>query len=139
VGRVIFKRDLAEELGFFNKVAARSSWATSSGRTYKVCGHEKTVEMLDKLKELGFRWATAFRHLHRHDDMIIPKEKDQEIDNAHKQIARSRSNTAGRHHRRRALQQGHRHLDPLHGDQIANVMFRTLEHNQGARNTTPSP
>ena len=43
--------------------------------------------MLDKLKELGFRDATAAGISIGIDDMIIPKEKDEVIDDARKQIA----------------------------------------------------
>ena len=38
--------------------------------------------MLDRLKELGFRSATRAGISIGIDDMIIPKEKDQEIHNA---------------------------------------------------------
>jgi hypothetical protein len=81
----------------------------------QVCRHEKTVIMLDKLKELGFREATKSGVSIGIDDMIIPKERDQEIEGAHKQIAKSRSSIARVSSRRRTLQQDRGHLDALHG------------------------
>ena len=42
--------------------------------------------MLDKLKELGFREATKSGVSIGIDDMIIPKERDEEIEDAQKQI-----------------------------------------------------
>src|SRR3712207_7169158 len=44
---------------------------------YKHCGHEKTVQTLDRLKELGFQEATKAGVSIGIDDMIIPKEKDR--------------------------------------------------------------
>ena len=78
---------------------ARRNWASTTRpvkkselgdliwKCYKFAGHEKTVIMLDKLKELGFREATKSGVSIGIDDMIIPKERDEEIDNAQKQIA----------------------------------------------------
>jgi DNA-directed RNA polymerase subunit beta' len=44
--------------GLYNKAAGKSQLGDLIWRCYKICGHEKTVIMLDKLKELGFREAT---------------------------------------------------------------------------------
>src|SRR5512145_1342928 len=57
VGRVIFSEIWPAELGFLNKPAGKSQLGDLIWRCYKVCGHEQTVVMLDKLKELGFREA----------------------------------------------------------------------------------
>src|SRR6185503_6720005 len=58
VGRVIFSEIWPEDLGFYNKSAGKAQLGDLIWRCYKVCGHEKTVAMLDKLKELGFREAS---------------------------------------------------------------------------------
>src|SRR4030095_10079066 len=86
VGRVLFSEIWPEELGFPNKPIGKSQlgdliWrcykvSGQSGlpapkkpraksqlgnliwRCYKVAGHDRTVQTLDKLKELGFREAT---------------------------------------------------------------------------------
>ena len=67
VGRVLFQRDLAGRSWALQQAGGQErSWATSSGSATRSCGHEKTVIMLDKLKELGFREATQVGLLHRH-------------------------------------------------------------------------
>ncbi|MFL6711954.1 MAG: DNA-directed RNA polymerase subunit beta', partial [Sulfurifustis sp.] len=86
VGRVIFSEIWPEEMGFPNKVCGKAQLGDLIWKCYKICGHEKTVPTLDKLKELGFREATRAGVSIGIDDMIIPKEKDQEIDTAQKQI-----------------------------------------------------
>src|SRR5207244_11553511 len=86
VGRVFFSEIWPEDMGFFNRNAGKKELGDLIWKGYKSCGHEKTVTMLDKLKELGFREATKAGVSIGIDDMIIPKEKDQEIDAAQKQI-----------------------------------------------------
>src|SRR5207244_8767443 len=75
-----------DELGFTHKSVKKTELGDLIWKCYKVCGHEKTVIMLDKLKELGFREATRAGVSIGIDDMIIPKEKNHEIDTAQKQI-----------------------------------------------------
>src|SRR5207244_12352728 len=58
VGRVLFSEIWPEEMGFVNKVADKKGLGDLIWKCYKICGHDKTVIMLDKLKELGFREAT---------------------------------------------------------------------------------
>jgi DNA-directed RNA polymerase subunit beta' len=137
VGRVIFSEIWPEEMGFFNKVVGKSQLGDLIWRCYKVCGHEKTVQMLDKLKELGFRAATRSGCSIGIDDMIIPKEKDQEIHSAQKQISE-----VEKQYRKGVITPGERYNKVIDiwthcTDQIANVMLRTLDANQGKQEYNP--
>jgi DNA-directed RNA polymerase subunit beta' len=137
IGRVIFSEIWPAELGFFNKVAGKSQLGDLIWRCYKVCGHDKTVQMLDRLKELGFREATRAGVSIGIDDMIIPREKDQEIDAAQKQIKE-----VEKQYRKGVITPGERYNKIIDiwthcTDQIANVMLRTLENNQGKREYNP--
>jgi DNA-directed RNA polymerase subunit beta' len=137
VGRVIFSEIWPEELGFYNKVVGKSQLGDLIWTCYKICGHEKTVIMLDKLKELGFRSATRSGCSIGIDDMIIPKEKDQEIHNAQKQIGE-----VEKQYRKGVITPGERLNKVIDiwthcTDQIANVMLRTLEANQGRQEYNP--
>jgi len=76
---VIFSEIWPEELGFYNKPAGKAQLGDLIWRCYKVCGHERTVVTLDRLKEAGFREATRSGCSIGIDDMIIPKEKTHEI------------------------------------------------------------
>ena len=69
--------------------------------------------------------------------MIIPKEKDQEIDAAQKQIKE-----VEKQHRKGIITSGERYNKIVdiwtHAtDQISNVMFKTLEQNQGKKEFNP--
>jgi DNA-directed RNA polymerase subunit beta' len=137
VGRVIFSEIWPEEMGFPNKAVKKNELGDLIWKCYKICGHEKTVGMLDKLKELGFREATRAGVSIGIDDMIIPKEKDQEIDTAQKQIKE-----VEKQYRKGVITPGERYNKIIDiwthcTDQIAQVMLRTLDHNQGKREYNP--
>ena len=137
VGRVIFSEIWPEELGLFNKAAGKTQLGDLIWRCYKNAGHEKTVIMLDKLKELGFREATKSGCSIGIDDMIIPKEKGQEISLAFEQIKE-----VEKQHRKGIITSGERYNKIIdiwtHAtDMISNVMFKTLEANQGKSEFNP--
>jgi DNA-directed RNA polymerase subunit beta' len=137
VGRVVFSEIWPEEMGFPNRVVGKSQLGDLIWKCYKICGHEKTVATLDRLKELGFREATRSGCSIGIDDMIIPKEKVQEIESAQKQISE-----VEKQYRKGVITPGERYNKIIDiwthcTDQIANVMLRTLEHNQGKREYNP--
>ncbi|MGV3773684.1 MAG: DNA-directed RNA polymerase subunit beta' [Verrucomicrobiales bacterium] len=137
VGRVIFSEIWPKELGFPNKVIGKSQIGELIWNCYKICGHEKTVITLDKLKELGFKEATQAGVSIGIDDMIIPKEKTQEIETAQKQISE-----VEKQYRKGVITTGERYNKIIDiwthcTDQIASVMLRTLEENQKKREFNP--
>ncbi len=85
VGRVIFSEVWPVEMGFFNRVAGKSDLGEIIWNCYQICGHERTIAALDELKELGFREATRSGCSIGIDDLIIPPEKDQEIQAARRE------------------------------------------------------
>src|SRR2546425_718112 len=137
VGRVIFSEIWPEELGFPNRVVVKGQLGELIWNCYKFCGHEKTVTTLDRLKELGFFEATRAGVSIGIDDMIIPKEKTQEIETAQKQISE-----VEKQYRKGVITPGERYNKMVDiwthcTDQIANVMLKTLDHNQGKREYNP--
>ena len=136
-GRVIFNGIWPEGLGFFNKVAGKKQLSDIIWRTYQVSGQQKTVETLDRLKELGFSWATRAGVSIGITDMIIPDEKKIELDKAYKQIS-----LVEKQYRSGIITDGERYNKIIDiwthaGEEISNVMFRTLEHNEGRRELNP--
>src|SRR5580693_9008514 len=137
VGRVLFSEIWPPELGFPNKVVKKSELGDLIWKCYKYAGHDKTVVMLDKLKELGFREATKSGASIGIDDMIVPKERDEQIDAAQKQIKE-----VEKQYRKGVITPGERYNKIVDiwthcTDQISNVMFRTLEQNQGKKEYNP--
>jgi DNA-directed RNA polymerase subunit beta' len=137
VGRVIFSEIWPPELGYVNKFIGKSQLGDMIWHCYKVCGNERTVATLDRLKEFGFHEATRAGVSIGIDDMIIPKEKNQEIKAAQDQI-----NEVERQYRKGVITPGERYNKVIDiwthcTDQIANVMIKTLEHNHGKREFNP--
>ena len=137
VGRVTFSEIWPDELGFTNKSVKKTELGDLIWKCYKVCGHEKTVIMLDKLKELGFREATRAGVSIGIDDMIIPKEKNHEIDTAQRQIRE-----VEKQYRKGVITPGERYNKIIDiwthcTDQISNVMLDTLKNNQGKKEYNP--
>jgi len=137
VGRVIFSEIWPEELGFPNKVMNKSALGDLIWQCYKLCGRERTVETLDKLKELGFREATRSGCSIGIDDMIVPKEKAQELERARKRVEE-----VERQYRRGVITSGERYNKIVDiwtqcRDNIASVMLRTLERNQNRAEYNP--
>jgi DNA-directed RNA polymerase subunit beta' len=75
VGRVMFNEIWPPAVGFFNKAAGKKQISDIIFRTYQSSGHQATVDMLDRLKSLGFLWAMRAGVSIGIKDMIIPKEK----------------------------------------------------------------
>jgi len=137
VGRVIFSEIWPDDMGFVNKAIKKSELGDLIWKCYKICGHEKTVVMLDKLKEVGFREATKAGVSIGIDDMIIPKEKEQEIEAAQKQIRE-----AEKQYRKGVITDAERYNKIIDiwthcTDKISNVMLDTLKHNQGKKEYNP--
>ncbi|PYJ74754.1 MAG: DNA-directed RNA polymerase subunit beta' [Verrucomicrobia bacterium] len=136
-GRVIFNEIWPKQLGFFNKAAGKKQLSDIIWRCYQIAGPAETVATLDKLKELGFAEATKAGISIGISDMIIPKEKQTELENAYKQIRQ-----VEQQYRKGIITDGERYNKIIDiwthaGDEISSVMFRTLEHNEGRKELNP--
>jgi len=86
VGRVIFNEAIPEELRFINEVCDRKVLAQIVSEAYNRLGSTKTVQLLDALKDLGFRFATRSGSGIAIGDIAVPKEKERILREAEKQI-----------------------------------------------------
>src|SRR5881409_1112140 len=136
-GRVIFNQIWPKELGFFNKAAGKKQLSDIIWRCYQIAGPAVTVATLDKLKELGFKEATRAGISIGIEDMIIPKRKESELENAYKQVKQ-----VDQQYRRGIITDGERYNKIIDiwthaGDQISSVMFREIEENQDRKEYNP--
>lgn len=137
VGRVLFSEVWPKELGFFNKAAGKNQLASLIAACYKQCGHDETIRTLDRLKEFGFRYATVAGISIGIADMIVPKEKDQQIEIAKKQVAETE-----KQYSRGIITNGERYNKVVDiwthcSDEIARVMLTTLKNNNGKEEYNP--
>lgn len=136
-GRVVFNEIWPKEIGFYNKVAGKKQLSDIIWRCYKAVGQQRTVETLDRLKEIGFREVTRAGASIGINDMIIPKEKVSLIESAQKQIVEVQ-----KQYRRGIITDGERKnkLQDIWthtGEEITNALYRTLEHNEGRKEMNP--
>jgi len=132
-GRVIFNQIWPDGLGFYNKVCGKKQLSDIIWRCYQVSGQQETVETLDRLKEMGFSAATKAGISIGVSDMIIPKEKAGLVERAYKEITE-----VEKQYRRGIITDGERKgkvqdVWTHTGEEVANVLFRTLQHNDGKR------
>jgi DNA-directed RNA polymerase subunit beta' len=86
VGRVIFNEILPEEMRFVNRNITRRELSNLIYDCYTKLGNARTVIMLDKIKKIGFHYATVSGMTINIDDMKIPKEKKELISKAQKEV-----------------------------------------------------
>jgi DNA-directed RNA polymerase subunit beta' len=85
-GRVMFNQIVPSELGFINELLNKKRLIQIILTAFRTCGNLRTAEFLDNLKELGFRYATKSGLSVSIGDVIIPKEKDDIITKALKDV-----------------------------------------------------
>ncbi len=86
VGRVIFNNALPKEMPFINGLLKKKGLQNSVRYCYLRYGLEKTVEMLDSLKNLGFTYATKSGLSIGIDDLIIPAKKAEFVQQARDEV-----------------------------------------------------
>ncbi len=90
VGRILLKEILPDEIpfGMINKVMKKSELANLIDYCYRFCGDKKTVILSDRLKDLGYRYATLAGLSISIDDMLIPSNKASLLQEAQQEIER---------------------------------------------------
>tara|TARA_Y100000588_G_scaffold394352_2_gene514384 strand:+ start:6952 stop:11220 length:4269 start_codon:yes stop_codon:yes gene_type:complete len=86
VGRVILNDQLPEEMPFINGLLKKKGLGQLVQYCYLHFGREKTVEAVDKLKDLGFQSATKAGLSVGIDDMVVPEEKERLVKGAQKEV-----------------------------------------------------
>ncbi len=83
-GRILLYEVTPKELPFslVNREMNKKSISELIGTSFKEVGREKTVALLDAVKELGFKYATEAGLSISIDHMRIPKEKDRLVQKA---------------------------------------------------------
>lgn len=76
-GRVLFNELLPEEMRFKNTLVNKRALSGIVDESLDKFGTEKTVELLDNLKQFGFEFASESGLTIGIDDMIVPKTKEK--------------------------------------------------------------
>jgi DNA-directed RNA polymerase subunit beta' len=86
VGRVILNSAMPKEMPFINGLLKKKGLQNAVRYCYLKHGLEKTVEMLDSLKHVGFTYATRSGLSIGIDDLIIPEKKVEFVQQARDEV-----------------------------------------------------
>ena len=77
VGRVFFNDILPRGMPFYNLQMSKSNLARVIRDCYSILGRKATLELLDNLKDLGFKMATRAGVSFANADLKFPKQKEK--------------------------------------------------------------
>ncbi len=86
VGRVILNDALPEEMPFVNGLLKKKGITQLVQYCYLHFGLQATVQLLDKIKDLGFHYATRAGISIGIDDMVVPRQKPHLVREAEKEV-----------------------------------------------------
>jgi len=87
VGRAIFNEALPPEIGFYNQVIDKSSLKKIVTDCSKLLSDEDMAGVMDKIKELGFRYATKSGATIAMSDIEVPHAKQKLLEEAEERTA----------------------------------------------------
>jgi DNA-directed RNA polymerase subunit beta' len=88
VGRVLFNDILNPKLPFYDLPLSGKHLSRIIADCYQQLGRRETIELLDRMKDLGFRESTRSGLSFATDDLRTPSAKDQIIREAEKEVDR---------------------------------------------------
>jgi DNA-directed RNA polymerase subunit beta' len=88
VGRCVFNDILASKMPFYNMTMVQKRLSRVISDCFEIAGSVDTVDLLDRIKDLGFKYATLAGLSFGLTDMKIPVKKQEIIDETEKKIAK---------------------------------------------------
>ncbi|HBR14630.1 MAG TPA: DNA-directed RNA polymerase subunit beta' [Candidatus Omnitrophica bacterium] len=88
VGRVILNELLPEGFGFVNELQDKKKIGAVISNCYKRFGQDKTIKLLDNLKDLGFNYATLAGISIGISDITIPIQKAEILKNSKQEVSK---------------------------------------------------
>jgi len=85
-GRVLFNQVVPKEVGYINEVLTKKSLRDIIGNVLKVAGVARTAQFLDDIKEIGYMMAFRGGLSFNLEDVIIPEEKKELVEDGYKQV-----------------------------------------------------
>jgi DNA-directed RNA polymerase subunit beta' len=92
VGRVVFNECVPDEVGYINELLTKKSLRDIIGTVLKKTGTAMTASFLDDIKDLGYKMAFKGGLSFNLDDVIVPQEKQEYVDEGYMQVDEVMSN-----------------------------------------------
>lgn len=87
VGRVLFNEALPAEIRFVNEVQDKKRLKELVAHAYQTLGPEGTAEVVDRIKDIGFKYATRSGLTIAIDDITVPESKDAILKRVEERVA----------------------------------------------------
>ncbi len=136
-GRCIFNEVWPDEIGFFNDIANKKTLGKLVKECFEAVGRERTIRVLDDLKDMGYEYATRAGFSMAITDMIVPDIKWKRLEQAEKQVGEVRKQ------RQQGviteLERYNKCVDiwTQANNDLAGALFQTLAHNEGRSELNP--
>ena len=126
VGRVLFNQILPQGFEFINEVVDKSKLKELISTCLRKFGQGQTVFLLDRLKEMGFRYATLSGISIAIDDVKIPPQKEEYIKRTKEKLSE-----INRQYQKGLITNGERHNKLIDiwtrtSDEVADLTFNGL-------------
>jgi len=89
VGRALFNRILPDELRFVQETLGKKGLQNLVARSYQRIGSDRTTDVVDAIKNMGFHYATISGTTIAVSDLTIPEERDTIITSAETVVERA--------------------------------------------------
>jgi DNA-directed RNA polymerase subunit beta' len=86
VGRALFNRILPDEMRYVQETLGKKGLQSLVARCYQRVGSDRTTDVVDSIKNLGFHYATISGTTIAVSDLTIPEEREKIIANAEKVV-----------------------------------------------------
>jgi DNA-directed RNA polymerase subunit beta' len=131
VGRVIFNNEIPPELGFWNETMDRKALRRLVADCYRELGPEATAELADRIKDIGFHYATKGGLTMGLADVHIPETKAEILEQAEQQVVE-----IDRQYRRGLITDSERHREAIAiWNETRDTLARAVEEGLGADNS----
>jgi len=87
VGRAIFNRILPDEMRYIQQTLDKKGLGKLVARCYQVLGSDRTTDVVDAIKDYGFRYATVSGTTVAVSDLTIPEERNDILAQAEEVVA----------------------------------------------------
>jgi DNA-directed RNA polymerase subunit beta' len=91
-GRCIFNDILPAEMPFYNITMAQKKLSRVISDCFEFCGSAETIDLLDRIKDLGFKYATLSGMSFGLTDLKIPAKKPEIINETEKKVGKIQRN-----------------------------------------------
>jgi DNA-directed RNA polymerase subunit beta' len=88
-GRLIFNTALPEGYEYVNKTLGDKATNKIIADVYENLGPAATVQMLDEVKRLGYKYATRFSPTVSIEDIVVPPQKQTLVSEANKEVEKA--------------------------------------------------